>query len=1160
MRVLVRRIHGDRAFLYAAPSDPEKEEKEGWAGPDTWPKELHEHIARVDFGRAVFAIPDVPDAVAREFHAVFGSQASLPPFFSAEIHGDDLGDGATDWANHVASLRTQPQLAQLRLLAQSWFLTDFSPAGVQPTPLDEQGLEFAIARWFKQSTNSLATETESEQAQLRVLSVLASGLFVECEFKPGGLEKVAELDFVEVSAPVKPMGLELTIDQDHAGFAIGIANPSPLPEALVGGTVRCHCEVGGRTLPRSDTPITDTILAPTLFEVGPFEELDELFQWEVELVDELGQVHFRSFAEQVRRRCFRPTAPTEVEVDFAGSGPCRLAYEPPPAVAVDPVEHLRLEVWVRSLPLAPVGFYGDDDDGLVLEGLRALDLFVDDPPADAGDWSIPDGELTQEQHEALISSMAKRVPAEARTIARALGRDLPTYDPLLDDCTRVHSQPLGEGDFDADLQLSSARSHEVFFRVVRTEGSAGEQWSASRLQRCRHFVLHGGARTEVAYLEKVPEDIPSRAVVRGAHVGVSEAASETGSLVHLAWKHRPTVRIPEPGVPPGGYRIWGRDVLSTTDAEPFHLLQTVRVLHPRIFALYRPSLTSAPANGANADPDDRSGAWRSELNENDAALSPSEAARSELENIVRATAGTESSDFRAVDLRPENLEELRRLASELSTPLATIHALHHCGYAVWLAPKASALDEFLDKGSETLVEKIRKTLNPQGADDKPPVSLALATFEGAQGAFAPVLVVVPPKPSAVGGNYSVADWRVRHRFVRPPVPDEPRPLGRPNPLAGVSRWAGGNWMNWTFRELEEDGWAHDLEFMIEPLDRYALFHGALEVPTDDRRHPLAPPIPDGMAASAATVPRRTEPAQPVVIAEVSPNETAFRFRVTEPEEIRASNLSALRRVRLGHPKFDIQPTGLIFSFDEFAGWFKAYAAELAPVTGESPYWWPVRPNDTDLLVDEPRGTRRLDVHRPYWFAVLLQARVVIHDRKDTPWDAKAAGAIARRVPNGLGMPELPTFSVDGECLVVRLQPARLRDHLQPTRREALGNSLERRLREHVDPETLPEAWADSMIADLLDPEVTYEFSVAVNRRPTPTLKRVAIVRRAEAGPGAFEVSGGTSAIELGTHLKITLEEPVPASPRLFLRLTRDGRTTEPVELKRTQNDGEAPHG
>lgn len=1160
--VHVRRLDQERALLYAYPSDPEPD---GWAEASAeWPEDIQAHVSSIHHGGARYEVP--PDAGGEDADPVLSyapkDMERLPAFFSGTIVSEvPLGDLADEWAADIESLKTQPQLTRVREIAHAWFLTDFSPAeGDAPVGPNEQTLQHAIERWFQQTTGKQSTPLpdEAEVAHAEILSVLASGLVTECTFVDGGLAAVATLDFVKVSEPVgEPKELELAVEQNDVGFDIAVthldADTGMGP--VEGGMVRCHCYVSGHALPRMDTPIVDGI--PRLqHEVGPFEHLDEVFRWEVELVDQLGQVHHRGLVEQVRERCFLPAAPGALRVVQHAGGKTTLSFDPPANNPHDEPSNLRLEIWCRDLPLAPSGFYGDDDDALVLEGLRALDLLVEHDSQSGG---RPQGGSADGGHvsDEALAALVVQTDAERAAIARILSRDVPTYDSLLDDCSRLYSGSISKSAVDLPLAMKPLRSYECFFRTRRLTGSAAEKWSASSLQRCRHFVQRVGEQaTEVSYLEPIPDSRPERSFARTVSGDVTatlplegtESSPEPGSTVHLAWLHAAPYRRDGAQVPPGGYRIWSRDIIGDDDPEPFRLMQNVKVLHPRVFALYRPTL-SATSSG-----------WTEHPLDGVDGVSRSGDARARLMKIVE-TFGHEGAPFRVVDLRAHDPEGLRRLADEgempADAPLRNLHALHASGFGCWLAPKANALDRFLDGDRDTLARELRSL---EALDQH----VLLATFEGSQGAFAPILLVAPPTLTPRNDAYDTATDRLRqeHRFTRQSSPEESRPLGRPSPHAGVTQWSAGSWVNWRYRALEEDPWAHRVEFLVEPLDRYSLFYDTFEEPA---KPPSIEPL---VQPCRVHVPRRKKPAQPVVIAEVTPNESAVRFRITEPDELRAASSSALRRVRLANPTLEFQPTAVHYAMDPR---LPEYITKLSidAERGANGRWWTVRPNDTDGPLVEPLGTRRQDVHRPFWFTVEMRARVTTDDVAGPPWmpmegsDGEAASAVANRVPHGLGIPELPRAAIENGQLVVRIRPSRLRDHLDPERVSGLGPVLGERLSSHANVDALPNGLRESAIADLPDFALEYELLLATNRRPNPHLKSVARITSPRVGESGgepfFRVTGPSGDALTATlvdrrTLKVILPDSSQAGPRLFLRLKRDGKSTPPIALEVVSHD------
>lgn len=1215
----------------------------------TWPAELDSGMlcvwrARVEF-EADGATPTEKDGVLQggTLDARLVDEAPRDGFrlldFDLGLHGigdapasDDRAHLVQRWAEMIQRLRQSPkpddqdatykaEFLRAQSVAADLFLADLSEADPEP---EEPALGGVIEAWLEDRGLDIdATEPSEAEAELRqdLYATLGAALVVEAEWEwPTGVssdrdffDRLATHDALRVRAPREaPKGLDIAVHEGPLGFEL-VLRPQSTERAeaaledLGPPRLRILRRVGAEPQPeRMEKELPSELPWSTVDTFGPHDHLDELIHWRLEVLDDVGQVAFAGEASARRRRCFTPPdAVVRVTQTVDDEGQRVEATVEVPTAAFEDATQLRVELYHRARPLAPSGFYGDEDDIAVLEGLRSMDLFYSEEAKSAGEPAAADDD---DDLEALLKLTAGAVPRQEEGFDPLLHSVEPMGPALPFDRANVPLGKWASDTPDAPSWFVEGRSHEVYYRTVRL-GPGDERWRASPLRRCplsleAQVPSRDGdiGSTEVAlpYLERIAlQRSTARPFVDGV-VGqaqpvpaAEDSDEETGHRVYLTWPH---ATVPGAAAP-GGYRVYIRDTLSSEDTtSPFRRVQQLQVLQPRVFACMRPTFPLPEGGWADSAVAGK--------------VTTGDDANAVLVRLVEELTNDENAPYRLLRPRwhpPQSASEAEQALALLEATdrhaSEHLHAIERLGFAVWLVPKAAALDALVatyddvdgDPSPDAASAPLPTALK-QAIEGEPAVSVV--QFESPQGyELGAVLLAVVPGVKALAGL--AAEWdaaekgayenRVkklksrlealsrRHRLRHRDGPLLRLPLGRAQAHAGTSSLYAGAWARWRHDAFARDPWAHRLEVAVEPLGRYALFDGTFGERSDQ---PMAPSVP-GEAATVVRLPRSRKVSQrPAVIAEPSPNRTAMRYRITVPDELRAAQQSALRRLRLGSPQLEHDADRVACAYvGAHRDKLVEMADRIAEAPGAGPSWDLAPRDDGEPAEDAPAaaetGTLRIDhLNQPYWFEATHRARVVT-DGGAGVW----AEATTRRLPSRLALPRLPWLAPlpSGDeaphgSLVLSLALPTLGHHLDEETWASL-NEARRWLRVGDVLTDAPASLVRRHIHALPDLNLRFEVQFADGRAPAPRtfFGWSGPGARRREGPADGEFSSWTDAgwanigeagewedTKLSVNFTLRIEDKLAArlqgavpgrtlSP-FFLVVERDGRRTPPTRL------------
>lgn len=883
--------------------------------------------------------------------------------------------------------------------------------------------------------------------------------------------------------PDKPESMEVVVEQQPTGFQL--MGPKQTQKEQL--TLRVYQYIEDVLMGRDDLLLDDKFESWSFHEeLEIYAHIGQRFRWELELLDKVGQVISRATEVARRYLCVPPpdanvTITQNIEPSLKYS--LGLAIDVPRDIKEDAAA-LRVELWCRPLPMAPLGFYGDANDIAALDGLRAMDLDFDPPKSSMED---PD-ELNQ-----YIRDMF------------ALSPERPDIDPLLHTLTKLGEQGFENSDakFPFDDPMEAGRSYEFYCRTVRL-GDGHRLFTYSELTRCT-LVLnhHPDDPVKIPFLENIHAvsfEEPVRVWDRlEACYGKDDQTDEqTGHDVWLRWQHKPNQLI-------GGYRVSVRDGVSPGDGIDWQVDGVVQVLYPRVFALQRPTLEGSrwedpgtekilfPASGTEApstDIDIR------------VSLLNSLKAHEKIKGSYRLVLSGQHSS-----LSDEHARQVLRSLKDLidlspgERPARLVSILESLGYASRWRPLAPLLNDLVESYTE-----IRERLDPEetdnfrnwviGATNALAEKRVMVVWFKDQRGFVlaeKIVVAIPTKEELkklVEANSSFkSEWDKgvdalpdegtqfdpypclvqTFEMTVPLLPSNKNttPSGETKTPTGEdvapSAPYEGMWASWRYDKLRQDKWAHHLQVHVEPLSRYALF----DLETFDHQEATRQLVKKTQGVHRVKVPRvEALTSAPFITAEPTPNRTGIRFRITETSEMRAAHISALHRLRLGDPQFEhdisavkwLDQARYVSFLDQLegAGLYpdkdkeKFYQNSFTKENGSTKengftkdrFYQRVAPTDT-LLVTTPgelsrqqedstpqaaANTRRVDhLHHPYWLEAIHRVRVRTHGVEGA-WQQ----ASARCLPSVLGLPKKPVVSYDVHTheLIITIWLARLQDHLE----------------------------------------------------------------------------------------------------------------------------------
>lgn len=755
-----------------------------------------------------------------------------------------------------------------------------------------------------------------------------SGLLFLVDCPEGSIVADAPLAGIHADSPLTaataPQRLTLTAGQTARGVELRIAGAhAPLSNA---GVLEFICGsstppfapsyqwermlgLGGRGATTPGPVFLPTTLADPARAAAPLTIVDplrpaelvgELLNYELRLINPHGRCTHLGRVILKRERLDRPSAPALAWLvlrrpaeQHATHARCTLGY----AISAEHVEEIRqgqafeLVLYRFDFPVVPTGFYGDEDDQSLLIARRMADL------------------------DTAFSSQAEYGGLQPEQQASASGDvNLSNHNLIFASALPVQAQPQQSVDIDLEFHAGGATQFFVALRrkTANTDGPSANDMPESSVVTVEHRLaleaapgetpeqLHAAARL-VPHIEpfwRAQDALPALlGDGAGRVIAVSGPALEDGSSAEPAKvcvivQHKRAHAAPG-GAIVGGYRLWVRDLLMPGSDTRFAAVALVQALPPLIKAYaplesgrkwlrVRPSAMGAleTARLEYAEPREpdflpAQAVASAVLGSSQEALAKAVAeARSALESRSLDAAAFNSAAGTAAQALSTPSLDLAKVMAALARHDLDDHEHHHTLAAVLALKDAGLAQEFI------LSVRLRQRLQHQ---DMVRFAGHWLFFQDQNGAYL-----------GRAFHFWLPDGQDRTPFAEIRRFYTLREAPATHDAIGIDDFGR---ITWTWNGIR-DRWRHELEWLIEPVSRYAPLCGVravlgVETPPAWTRpgelHRLS-------VQRSAPLEARINMAQSFPVAALDDH---YRIRLQAPAEFRHALHNAAARTRLG---------------------------------------------------------------------------------------------------------------------------------------------------------------------------------------------------------------------------------------------------------------------